>query len=135
MKKRIAQISAFGFWVVTSVLSRIASEVESRFCVFIRTDLNGVIFYDLAFLSELEFMRYYSSMTTMGKGSAAFVDIVSIWVFASMEQVSTLDWLQTYQKLVATGFTNKLETQYTNSMNNRYPVPFVGLDHSDHKDV
>ena len=91
-----------------------------------RAKTNGVIFYDLAFASELEFIRYYSAESNMGKGSAAFVDLISIWAFASLEQVSTSDWLQTYHKSVSTGFTNNLETQYANSMNNRYPVPFVG---------
>jgi hypothetical protein len=91
-----------------------------------RTKSKGMIFKDLAFASEEEFNRFYSEANVTGRGLAAYVDLVSVWCYTSPEQVSTPDWLQTLHRSMATGFINGIETQYVNSMRNRYPTPFVG---------
>ena len=43
-----------------------------------------------------------------------------------MEQTSTLDWLQAHQKSVSAGFASILDSKYIDTMNNRYPVAFIG---------
>ena len=91
-----------------------------------RTKSKGMIFKELAFASEEEFNRFYTEANVTGRGLAAFVDLVSIWCYTSPEQVSTPDWLQNLHRSMATGFATSIETQYVNSMRNRYPVPFVG---------
>ena len=91
-----------------------------------RTKSKGMIFKELAFASEEEFNRFYSEANVTGRGLAAYVDLVSVWCYTSPEQVSTPDWLQNLHRSMATGFTSSIETQYVNSMRNRYPIPFVG---------
>jgi len=104
--------------------------LESQQAVLLdRSKSRGMIFKDLAFASEAEFCLGSTRKLTsrvMNGGLAAFVDLVSIWVYTVTEQVSTQDWLQTFHRSVATGLTNSIETQYINSMQNRYPIPFVG---------
>ena len=101
--------------------------IEAQQAVLLdRSKSRGVIFKDLAFASEAEFDRFYTDANPTGRGLAGLVDLISIWAFTSTEQVSTTDWLQTLHKSMATGFANNVETQYVNSMHNRYPVPFVG---------
>jgi len=41
----------------------------------------GGIFKDLAFTSETKFVGYFSRENVIGKGMAAFVDLISIWVY------------------------------------------------------
>ena len=111
---------------VNSLFAMVQKLETQQAVIMNRSKSNSVLFHNLAFSSELEFIRFYTSANPAGSGSAAFVDLISIWAFASLEQVTTTDWLQTYHRSVSTGFTNNLETKYANSMNNRYPVPFVG---------
>ena len=91
-----------------------------------RSKCQGVIFRRLAFASEMEFIRWYVSLNPSGKGLAGFVDLITIWVYSSLEQVSTTDFLQMYHKSVSTGFAGNVEAQFINALHNRYPTPFVG---------
>ena len=91
-----------------------------------RSEGQGIIFHDLAFPSEIEFDQFYSPLNSVGRGSAAFVDIVSAWAFASLEQISTAEWLQMKHRATATGLGTNVEAQYITTMQNKYPVPFVG---------
>ena len=91
-----------------------------------RSEGQGIIFHDLAFPSEIDFDRFYLPLNSVGRGSAAFVDIISAWAFASLEQVSTSDWLQMKHCATATGLGTNVEAHYTTIMQNKYPVPFVG---------
>ncbi len=101
--------------------------IEAQQAVLLdRSKSQGVIFKDLAFASEAEFDRFYAVENPTSRGLAGLMNLISVWAFTSTEQVSTTDWLQTLHKSMATGFSNNVETQYVNSMHNRYPVPFVG---------
>ena len=91
-----------------------------------RSKSQGVIFRRLAFASEREFISWYVTLNPSGKGLAGFVDLITMWVYSSLEQVSTTDFLQMYHKSVSTGFAGNVETQFINALNNRYPTPFVG---------
>ena len=91
-----------------------------------RSKSKGMIFKDLVFASETEFVSYCSRENVSNKGLASFVDLISIWVYTAPEQASTPDWVQMFHRSVATGFSTSVETQYVNSMQNRYPIPFVG---------
>ena len=91
-----------------------------------RSKGQGIIFGELAFPSEADFFHWFTPLNSTGRGMAAFVDINTIWVFASLEQVTTADWLQMQQRSMASGYTNMLETQYASAMTNRYPTSLVG---------
>ena len=91
-----------------------------------RQEGQGIIFHDWAFPSELEFDLFFAPLNSVGRGPAAFVDIISAWSFASLEQISAADFLQMKHRAVATGLGTNVEAQYTTSMQNKYPVPFVG---------
>jgi len=122
-----AQMGGNQIDLTVNSLYAMIQNLESQQAVLLdRSKSRGMIFKDLVFASEPEFFRFYTTANVSGKGLAAFVDLVSIWVYTATEQVSTPDWLQNFHRSVATGFTNNIETQYVNSMQNRYPVPFVG---------
>ncbi len=53
----------------------------------------GVIFQQVAFSSVAEFNYWYTTLNSSGLGLAGFVDLVSIWTFASGDQVETSQWL------------------------------------------
>ena len=91
-----------------------------------RTKGQGVIFNEWAFPSELEIKRYFGTVKATGRGSAAFVDLISAWSFATIEQVQIADWLQLHHRSVGTGIGTTHKAQYASSMHNCYPVPFVG---------
>jgi hypothetical protein len=58
-----------------------------------RSKNTGVIFQQVAFSSEAEFNYWYTALNSSGSGLAAFVYLVSIWTFASGDQVETSQWL------------------------------------------
>mmetsp|Transcript_32027 Transcript_32027/g.69163 ORF Transcript_32027/g.69163 Transcript_32027/m.69163 type:complete len:124 (+) Transcript_32027:403-774(+) len=91
-----------------------------------RSEGQGIIFRDLVFPSDIGFDQFYSPLNLLGRGSAAFVDIISAWAFASLKQISTADWLQMKHCVMATGLGTNVEVQYTTTMQNKYPVIFVG---------
>ena len=91
-----------------------------------RQEGQGIVFHDWAFPSELEFDLFFAPLNSVGRGPTAFVDIISAWSFASLEQISAANFLQMKHRAVATGLGTNVEAQYTTSMQNKYPVPFVG---------
>jgi hypothetical protein len=89
----------------------------------------GVIFQQVAFSSEAEFNYWYAHLHFSGSGLAAFVDLVSIWTFASGDQVDTSHWLNEIHRSKVVGLKgSNADTVYTHSMYRRYPVPFIGKD-------
>ena len=64
-----------------------------------------------------------------GSGLAAFVDLVSIWTFASGDQVDTSQWLNEIHRSKAVGLKGgNADAVYAHSMSRRYPIPFIGKD-------
>ena len=53
----------------------------------------GIIFQQVAFSSEVEFSYWYAHSNPLGSGLAVFVDLVSIWTFASGDKIDTSQWL------------------------------------------
>ena len=45
----------------------------------------GVLFHDVVYASEKEFALAYHPANSLGQGSAGFVDIISIWNFATID--------------------------------------------------
>ena len=86
----------------------------------------GVIFQQVAFSSEVEFSYWYAHVNPLGAGLAAFVDLVSIWTFASGDQVDTFQWLNEIHRSKAVGLRGgNADAVYAHSMSRRYPVPFI----------
>ena len=85
----------------------------------------GVIFHKIVFSSEMEFMQWYLKENTSGKGLAGFVDLTSIWTFASLYETA-MEWLQSLSRQRTEGLDNKAEMEYLHSMSTHYPVAFVG---------
>jgi hypothetical protein len=90
-----------------------------------RSRSSGVVFQRLAFGSEADFGYWYLSNHPSGEGPAAFVDIVSIWSFASTESGAT-EWLVDLHRSQSVGFKASPDTLYAHSMTTRYPRVFVG---------
>lgn len=100
--------------------------LESRLqAVSERTRSSGVVFHRLAFASEADFGYWYLSNNPQGEGPSAFVDIVSIWAFASSESAAT-EWLVDLHRSQSIGFKASPDTLYAHSMTTRYPKAFVG---------
>lgn len=110
---------------MNSVLSQVRT-LESRLqAVSDRTRSTGVVFHRLAFASEADFGYWYLSNNPQGDGPSAFVDIVSIWSFASSES-GTTEWLVDLHRSQSIGFKASPDTLYAHSMTTRYPKAFVG---------
>jgi len=121
------EIGGANIKLTMNTLFSMFKELEAKLQVGLdRSDGQDIIFHDLAFPSDIKFDRFYSPLNSVGRGPAAFVDIISAWAFASLEQVSTADWLQMKHRATATGLVTNVEAQYTTTMQNKYPVPFVG---------
>ncbi len=89
----------------------------------------GVIFQQVAFSSEAEFNFWYAPMNLSGSGLAAFMDLVSIWTFASGNQVDTSQWLNEIHCSKSVGLKGgNADAVYAHSMSWRYPACFVGRD-------
>ncbi len=103
---------------LTALKSRIQAVAE-------RSRSTGVVFQRLAFGSEPDFGFWYLSNHPSGEGPAAFVDIVSIWSFASTESGAS-EWLVDLHRSQSIGFKASPDTVYAHSMTTRYPRVFVG---------
>jgi len=101
-------------------------EIDSRVQVLSdHSRSTGVVFHRLAFASEADFGYWYMANNPRGEGPAAFVDIVSIWAFASSESGAT-EWLVDLHGSQSVGFKASPDTLYAHSMTTRYPRAFVG---------
>ncbi len=109
-----------------NVLVNQLSALETRIqAVSERSRSTGVVFHRLAFGSEADFGYWHLTGHPSGKGPAAFVDIVSIWSFASSESGAT-KWLVDLHRSQSVGFKASPDTLYAHSMTTRYPRVFVG---------
>ena len=68
-----------------------------------RSKNTGVIFQQVAFSSEAEFSHWYANLNPSGSGLTAFVVLVSIWTFASVDQIDTSQWLNEIHRSKAVG--------------------------------
>lgn len=109
--------------VVISKLKTLEAKVEIQ---MERSKNHGVIFHKVAFSSEMEFVQWYLKSNVSGKGLAGFVDIVSIWSFASLSTETAAEWLLSLSRQRSVGLDNKVEVEYSHSMSTRYPAAFVG---------
>lgn len=91
-----------------------------------RTSGQSIRFHKWSFPSEEEFVDQFISLNSSGVGTAGFVDLISIWVFAKLDQTPVENWLQALHRSKATGFMNTLETDYAGTFQNPFPTMFVG---------
>ncbi len=82
-----------------------------------RSKYAGVIFQQLAFLLETEFVFWYMSLNASGSGLAAFVDLISIWIFSLGDSVDTSQWLNAVHCSKAVGLKGgNADVVYAHSM-------------------
>jgi len=94
-----------------------------------RSKNTGIIFQQVAFSSEAEFSCWYAHLNPSGSGLAAFVNLVSIWTFASVDQIDTSQWLNEIHRSKAVGLKGgNADMVYSHSMARCYPVSFIGRD-------
>jgi hypothetical protein len=87
----------------------------------------GVIFGQLAFTSESEFLLWVASLNPSGSGLAGFVDLISIWAFAADDSVDTATWLNEAHRAKSVGLKGgNADAMYAHSMLRRYPTSFTG---------
>ncbi len=91
-----------------------------------RTMGKGFTLHEWSFSSELEFTKMFVDANASGAGPAAFVDMILIWVHASLHQAPTEDWLQAHHRSLVTGFMNPVDSEYASTMRNAYLQIFVG---------
>jgi hypothetical protein len=68
-----------------------------------RSKNTGIIFDRCTFLSEAEFVMWFIQQNPSGSGPAAFVDIISIWLFGATDSINTPAFLMTYIALRTQG--------------------------------
>jgi hypothetical protein len=96
-----------------------------------RAKNTGVLFHDVAYASEKEFALAYHPANSSGQGSAGFVDIISIWNFATIDHGDSGSWLTEQKNAKSVGYTHALDAKYAYSMGVRYPSAFAGSDKED----
>ena len=96
-----------------------------------RAKNTGVLFHDVAYASEKEFTLAYHPANSSGQGSAGFVDIISIWNFATIDHGDSGSWLTEQKNAKSVGYTHALDAKYAYSMGVRYPSAFAGSDKED----
>ncbi len=105
-------------------------ELQAKVDVLTKYSKNtGVIFQQIAFSSKAECLYWYTPLNSAGLGLAAFVDLVSIWAFASGDHVDTSQWLNKLHWMKSVELKGgNADAVYTHSMSWRYPASFVGKD-------
>jgi hypothetical protein len=89
----------------------------------------GVIFGQLAFASESEFLYWMTSLNLSGAGLAGFVDLISLWAFAAGDSVKTATWLNKAHRTKSVGLKGgNADAVYAHSMMRRYPTSFIGKE-------
>ena len=113
--------------LTSNYLFGLICELQAKVGVLTERSKNtGVIFQQVAFSSEAEFSYWYTHLNSSGSGLAAFVDLISIWTFASGDQIDTSQWLNEIHCSKAIGLKGgNADVVYTHSMARRYPVPFI----------
>jgi hypothetical protein len=96
-----------------------------------RAKNTGVLFHDVAYASEKEFALSYHPANSSGQGAAGFVDIISIWNFATIDHGDSESWLTEQKNAKSVGYTHALDAKYAYSMGVRYPSAFAGSDKED----
>ncbi len=82
-------------------------------------------------MSEAEFVTWFIQQNPSGSGPAAFVDIISIWLFGATDSVNTSAFLTDLHCAKNAGFKGgSAEVCYTHSVTTQYPSVFVGKDKS-----
>jgi hypothetical protein len=91
-----------------------------------RAKSTGIIFNGKAFASEADFAVWFGSKNTSGGGMAAFVDLVSVWSFSTVDNQETLEMLTERTKAAQLGLSSNYDAQYLNSFLQRYPSQLFG---------
>jgi hypothetical protein len=126
----VASVGGCDTVLTSNYLFGLIRELQAKVDVLTERSKNtGVIFQQVAFSSEAEFSYWYAHLNPSGSGLAAFVDLVSIWTFASVDQIYTSQWLNEIHRSKADGLKGgNADAVYAHSMARRYPVPFIGKD-------
>ena len=126
----VASVGGCETVLTSNYLFGLIRELQAKVDVLTERSKNtGVIFQQVAFSSEAEFSYWYAHLNPSGSGLAAFVDLVSIWTFASVDQIDTSQWLNEIHRSKAVGLKGgNADAVYAHSMARRYPVPFIGKD-------
>ena len=88
----------------------------------------GVIFGELAFASESEFVLWMTFVNPLGSGLAGVVDLISIWAFAMHNSsIDTAIWLNEAHRAKSVGLKGgNTGSVYAHSMSRCYPSSFTG---------
>jgi hypothetical protein len=126
----VASVGGCDTVLTSNYLFGLIRELQAKVDVLTERSKNtGVIFQQVAFSSEAEFSYWCAHLNPSGLGLAAFVDLVSIWTFASVDQIDTSQWLNEIHRSKAVGLKGgNADAVYAHSMARRYPIPFIGKD-------
>jgi hypothetical protein len=90
----VASVGGCETVITGNYLFGLIRDLQAKVDVLTKCSKNtGVIFQQVAFSSVAEFNYWYTTLNSSGLGLAGFVDLVSIWTFASGDQVETSQWL------------------------------------------
>jgi hypothetical protein len=100
----IAQVGGTDTVITANYLFGMIRDLQSKVEVLTERSKNtGLIFQWLAFSSEVEFAHWYTALNPEGTGLAGFIDLVSIWAFATQEPGEEAAWLNATHKAKAVG--------------------------------
>ena len=114
----VASVGGNEIVITANYLFGLIRDLQAKVDVLTERSKNtGVIFKQIAFTSEAEFTYWYTLLNPSGSGLAAFVDLVSIWTFASNKQVDTSQWLNEIHWSKSVGLTGgNSDAVYAHSM-------------------
>ncbi len=130
MPLEVATIGGSETVITASYLFGLVRDLQAKVDVLIEQSKNtGVIFQQLAFLLEAEFGYWYTALSASGSGLAAFVNLISIWTFASGNPMDTSQWINAVHLSKAVGLKGEnVDAVYVHSILQRYPTSFIGMD-------
>jgi hypothetical protein len=91
-----------------------------------RSKNTGVIFDRQAFSSKAKFAIWFIKHDERGEGLAAWMDIISIWAFGTVDHINTTQWLTEIHQSKTIGLKESVDMAYAHSMSTQYPMVFVG---------
>jgi hypothetical protein len=126
----VATISGSETVIAVNYLFGLVSNLQAKIDVLTKwSKSTGMIFQQLAFLSEAEFAYWYTSLNASGLELAAFDDLISIWAFALGNPMDTSQWLNAVHRSKAVGLKGEsADAVYAHSMAQQYPTSFVGVN-------
>jgi hypothetical protein len=123
----VATVGGSEVIISANYLFGMVRELQAKVDVLVERSKNtGVIFGQLAFASESEFLLWMVAQNPSGLGMAGFVDLISIWAFAVGDSVDKSTWLNEAHRAKLVGLKGgNADAMYAHSMTRRYPTSFT----------